>query len=316
MADTPSSILLLRLQSVGSNTNLWGGYLNTAMQTLERAAKGYQALAVTGDATISWTNYSASNDGAVATLKLTGSLSSAATLTMPGYQHSVLVWNATGAAVTLKCSGGTGISVANGSKALLYCDATDYYQATPNQIGAALTGVTAGTNNTDAVNVAQLAAAIAASVPAGTAGTLLNSVTDTTRGFLRAKMTTQVGSLTTTQVSGLQSLSLSTLNGGGDEQLAIVGSNGYVGGFLDGGYKSTSFTPTQGTAYEVDCSAASLTVSLGGMTSVMLGQSIKLNKYGYYPFCLAGTVNGQTNLITATPGVYELRYSGSSWGWN
>lgn len=68
MTDTPSSILLLRLQSVGSNTNLWGGYLNTGLQTLERAAKGYQALAVTGDATVSWTNYSASNDGAVASL--------------------------------------------------------------------------------------------------------------------------------------------------------------------------------------------------------------------------------------------------------
>jgi hypothetical protein len=48
MADTPSSILLLRLQSIGSNTNLWGGYLNAALQTLERASKGYQALAVTG----------------------------------------------------------------------------------------------------------------------------------------------------------------------------------------------------------------------------------------------------------------------------
>lgn len=205
MTDTPSSILLLRLQSVGSNTNLWGGYINTALQTIERASKGYQGLAVTGDATISWTNYSATNDGSVATLKLTGSLSAAATLTMPGYQHSVLVWNATGAAVTLKCSAGTGISVANGSKALLFCDATDYYQATPNQIGAALTGVTAGVNGTDAVNLAQMAAAIAASVPVGTAGTFLNSIADTTRGFLTDKLT----------VTG--SLTMTTVNAGGNE---------------------------------------------------------------------------------------------------
>lgn len=122
MTDTPSSILLLRLQSVGSNTNLWGGYLNTGLQTLERASKGYQALAVTGDATISWTNYSASNDGAVGSLKLTGSLSSAATLTFPGYQHFLYVWNATGAAITIKCSGGTGVTLQNGDRALLYCE--------------------------------------------------------------------------------------------------------------------------------------------------------------------------------------------------
>src|SRR4051812_41031228 len=114
MTDTPSSILLLRLQSVGSNTNLWGGYLNTALATLERAAKGAQTLAVTGDATVSWSNYAATNDGAVAFLKLTGSLSSAAALTFPGYQHYLSVWNATGNAVTIKCSGGTGVTLQNG----------------------------------------------------------------------------------------------------------------------------------------------------------------------------------------------------------
>ena len=221
MTDTPSSILLLRLQSVGSNTNLWGGYLNAALQTLERAGKGYQALAVTGDATIPWTNYSAANDGAVAFLKLTGSISAAAALTFPGYQHFVAVWNAAGQAVTVKCSGGAGVSLANGERALLFCDGTDYYTAAPTVFPASLrvagavalagkiTGLTAGTAGTDAVNLAQMAAAIAASVPAGTAGTVLNSVADTTRGFLADKLA----------VTG--SLSLTTLNPGGNEQAQI-----------------------------------------------------------------------------------------------
>lgn len=194
MADTPSSILLLRLQSTGSNTNLWGGYLNAALQTIERASKGYQAYAVTGDATLSWTNYSATNDGAVATLKLTGSLTSAATLTMPAYQNFVLVWNTAAQAVTIKCSGGVGVAVSNGDKALIYCDGVDYYNAAPSLFNGAITiagqlhGMATGSASTDGVNVAQLAAAIAASVPAGTAGTFLNSITDTTRGFLTDKL--------------------------------------------------------------------------------------------------------------------------------
>lgn len=226
MTDTPSSILLLRLQSVGSNVNLWGGYLNAALQTLERAAKGYQSLAVTGDATISWTNYSATNDGAVASLKLTGSLSSAAALTFPGYQHHLSVWNATGAAVTIKCSGGTGVTLQNGDRALLYCDATDYYNISPTLLPAGLTingaltiagqihGMTAGTANTDGVNVQQMAAAIAASVPLGTAGTFLNSIADTTRGFLIDKLTFSN--------TGLLVATMTTQNAGANENSLIA----------------------------------------------------------------------------------------------
>lgn len=176
-----SAILLLRLMTTGEAVNLWGGYLNTSMQTLERASKGYQALAVTGDATISWTNYSASNDGAVAFLKLTGTATGV--LTFPSLQHFLAVWNANSASVTIKCSGGTGITLTSGQRALLYCDGVDYYNAAPTvfptganvTMGGALTvagkisGVTAGTAATDAVNKTQMDAAIAAgAIPAAT----------------------------------------------------------------------------------------------------------------------------------------------------
>lgn len=226
MTDTPSSILLLRLQSVGSNTNLWGGYLNAALQTLERASKGYQALAVTGDATIAWTNYTATNDGAVAFLKLTGSISSAAALTFPSFQHYISTWNATGSAVTIKCSGGTGVTIQNGDRALLYCDGVDYYHAAPTVFPAGLTvagkitGLSAGTVNADAVNLQQMAAAIAASVPLGTAGTFLNSLADTTRGFLADKAV----------VSGL--LKISTKNPGANEY-SQVETTGYTASGTD-----------------------------------------------------------------------------------
>jgi hypothetical protein len=227
MADTPSSILLLRLQSIGSNVNLWGGYLNDALKTLERASKGYQAYAVTGDATLSWTNYSPINDGSVAFLKLTGPISSAAALTFPGYQHFLGGWNTTGSAITIKCSGGTGVTVQNGDRFLLYCDGVDYCNAAPTlfagglsvtgalAIAGKVTGMSPGTANTDGVTVQQMAQAIAASVPLGTAGTFLNSIADTTRGFAADKVT----------ASGL--LKATTVNAGGNESLNIA-TTGYT----------------------------------------------------------------------------------------
>lgn len=162
MSDTPSAILLLRLMSTGSQVNLWGSYLNVLFQTTERASKGYQALAVTGSATVSWSNYSASNDGSVAFLKLTGALSSAVTLTFPSLQHYVSMWNATGAAVTIKCSGGTGVTIPNGVRTLLYCDGVDYFSAASNWMNSA----SSLANNGDIPNYAQLVAYVAAAISA------------------------------------------------------------------------------------------------------------------------------------------------------
>jgi hypothetical protein len=221
MADTPSNILLLRLQSTGSNTNLWGGYLNTALQTLEQAAKGYQSLTISGDTTVSWSNYSTGNTGQAARVKVTGTLLANATITMPAYMNVCSFDNQItgGFAITVKCSGGTGVTIANGYAASLFCDGVDYFHWAPSQIGGALTvagqvhGVTAGTAPTDGVNLAQMQAAIAASVPAGTAGTILNSGSDTTRDYLNAKHT-----LSNT---GLLVAALTTQNPGANENLQL-----------------------------------------------------------------------------------------------
>lgn len=313
MADSPSSILLLRLQSTGSNTNLWGGYLNTALQTQERASKGYQALAVTGDATISWTNYSAANDGSVAFLKLTGSLSSAATLTFPSYQHSLFVWNATGAAVTIKCSGGTGVTIPNGMRTAIYCDATDYYSSAPNWLNSYQGTLT---NNGDVVVKNTLETALANLAAPASAGTVLNSAADTTAGYLSAKFTVQISTLTTTQVSGLTSLTFSTVHAGGIEQIAVAVSPGYAGGFLPGANQSSQFTPVVGTEYNCDLTSSSWTVNIGGMTTPQLGQRIKLNCFGNYPAFLNGTFMNQSYGYLPIGFDGELCYSGSSWGWN
>jgi len=201
MVDTAESRLLLRLQSTGSNTNLWGGYLDTNQQMLARASKGYQAIAMTGDQTIAWTNYSLTNIGAVKTIKLTGSLSSAANLIVPSLEMDFTIINATGATVTVKTSAGTGVVIATGYQAALYCDGTDVKNASPTVLGGAasisgalsvsgiVSGVATGVAATDAVNKTQMETAIATLLSGTVTGLALVSSTDTTANYLNSKIT-------------------------------------------------------------------------------------------------------------------------------
>lgn len=219
MTDTASPILLQRIQSVGSNVNLWGGYINTDLQMLEQASKGYQSLAVTGDATISWTNYTLANTGSCARLKLTGSPAAASTLTFPSYQNFLSVENTTSVAVTIKCSGGTGVSIAAGARATLYCDGVDYYNAAPT-ISPTTTQNTS--SNAYALWGAVQSAIATAGLPA-TAGTVLVSGVDTTAGYLGTKIVEGTGIDLTDSGAGNSTLTVAVDTTELEEFLALTG---------------------------------------------------------------------------------------------
>lgn len=297
MTDTPSSILLLRLQSTGSNTNLWGGYLNTALSTLEQADKGYQALAVTGDATITWSNYSTGNSLQYAAVKLTGTLTASATLTAPTYNNFLSVYNTAGQTVTIKCAAGTGVAVPNNRKALLFCDGVDYYSATPSWTADSVTP----TNNGDILNYSQIATLIANAALPATTGAVRNSASDTTSGYLSQKM------------AGSGAVVLSTTNPAGNEILNIaVGSLALT----DGGTKSGAFTAAANTRYRVDCT--SNTVTMTGYATPTVGDVIQIEKFGTNAF--TWSLNGSKYYgSTSTPvstaeGITQAVYTGASRG--
>ncbi len=186
MADTPTNRYGARQQSLGSNTNTWGETkLNEVIQLFDRGSKGFQALTVTGDATVNWTNYIATNDGQVATLKLVGSPGSAFTLTFPSKEWEFAVWNNTAYGATIKCSGGTGVSVPAGRKVRLFCDASDIGDSTPNYLPTATTL----TNLQDIPSYTHVQALIANAALPASAGAILNSASDTTAGYLSQKET-------------------------------------------------------------------------------------------------------------------------------
>lgn len=210
MTDTASSILLTREQSTGSNVNLWGGYLITTQRQTEQAAKGYQTQAVTGAATISWTNYTTGNVGQCAHLKLTGTLSQAATLTFPAYMNRMTVNNQAGAAITVMCAAGTGVTIPNNRRMSVRCDGTDYTGDTPTYTADTVTL----TNGGDLVNYTALQLALSTLVAGSVTGLVLNSASDTTPGYLASKI-----SLTT---SGILIGTLATASTGANESSAFT----------------------------------------------------------------------------------------------
>ena len=132
MVDTPTTRNRLRKQELGSNTNTWGDTkLNEVLDGIDQAMDGVLSIALTGDYTLSTMNYTTADEGKRRVLKFTGSLSSAASVTIPSLEHEYAVMNAAGATVTVKTFAGAGVEIPNGYQARVYCDGIDVFNGSP-----------------------------------------------------------------------------------------------------------------------------------------------------------------------------------------
>lgn len=154
MASTYSTSLGLELIGQGEQSGTWGITTNNNFGTLvEQAITGVQAITM-GDATYTMTTFQgASDESRNAVLVLGGTVTSPQNLIAPAVEKIYLVKNFTGNTITIKTSGGVGAALANGTYAQVYCDGTDFYNATPS--GNSVTGnlavsgsITAGANVT------------------------------------------------------------------------------------------------------------------------------------------------------------------------
>lgn len=127
MASTATTRLGLRKQGTGDNEDTWGTELNDDVIDLtDEAVAGVETISLTGNKTLTSTNY-ATNEARNAALRLTdGGLSAAPTITIPAVEKTYIVHNTTTYVVTLS-SGGTDGTVAAQRWALVYCDGTDVY---------------------------------------------------------------------------------------------------------------------------------------------------------------------------------------------
>lgn len=129
MASTYSTNLKLELMGTGDQSGTWGDTTNTNLGTLlEQAIVGYETQAITDGAdTVLTIANGASSTARNYVLQLTGVLTANRNLIVPAIEKSYIIHNATtgGFSVTVKVSGQTGVTVANGKRALVYNNGTD-----------------------------------------------------------------------------------------------------------------------------------------------------------------------------------------------
>jgi hypothetical protein len=126
MPSTASTRLRLEKMATGEKTNTWGTTQNAAQfDLLDEAVAGVETIALTGNHTLTSTNY-VSDEARNMGLRFTGSLGSGATITIPTVEKLYFVINDSGQTLTFSAGGTTGV-VETGRRKWVGCDATDVY---------------------------------------------------------------------------------------------------------------------------------------------------------------------------------------------
>jgi hypothetical protein len=129
MATAYTPILQLALPVTGELNGTWGDVVNNNITSMvEQAIAGLAAVSTWTTASHTLTTANGTTDEArCAVLECSGAPGAAATVICPAFSKVYIIKNSVsgGYAVTLKTSAGNGISVPNGSTALLYCDGTN-----------------------------------------------------------------------------------------------------------------------------------------------------------------------------------------------
>jgi len=132
MATVFTSNLRLALPTTGAESGTWGTTVNDGITTLvDTAITGLASLSMTtADYTLSTAN-GATDEARCMFLTIGGTPGAARSIIVPALSKLYIVYNNStgGYAQTVKTSAGTGISVPNGSRAVLYCDGTNVVTA-------------------------------------------------------------------------------------------------------------------------------------------------------------------------------------------
>ena len=154
MASTYSTNLKLELMATGENSGTWGSKTNTNLGTLlEQAIVGYETQVITNGAdTVLTMADGVSSVARNYILELTGVLTANRNLIVPALEKSYIIYNNTtgGYSVTVKVSGQTGVTVANGKKAIVYNNSTDVIEVVNDPVTPA--GTQTLTNKTISVD--------------------------------------------------------------------------------------------------------------------------------------------------------------------
>lgn len=221
----------------GTLSGTWGDTVNNGItEYVNIAIAG--TLSFAGDGAITLTNTtgtsSATNIGSTTAqymvIRVTGTLTTTKVITGPAYSKIYLVDNAaTGGSVTFKVSGGTGVTVAAGTRAFVYYNGTDYVAVAGGLIDLAsqVTGVlpvanggTGVTTSTGTGNVVLSASPTLTGTPlAPTAALNTNTTQIATTAFVQ----TQIGAISSGVTSVTASAPLAS-SGGTTPNITLSGA--------------------------------------------------------------------------------------------
>jgi hypothetical protein len=182
MPSTFTTSCRFELQETGTNLNQWGVVLNArAIAMIDQAVDGFESIDLASGATFDLSSATYTKNGESDTsrrrvLRFTNSNAAGTAITIPSVTKNYWIINAGSYPITFAPSGGATASVPAGTSAFIWTDGTDCFafRARLNELAAPngsvamgsqkITGLAAGTLDTDAVNKLQVTTLTAASV--------------------------------------------------------------------------------------------------------------------------------------------------------
>jgi hypothetical protein len=129
MASTYSPLLKIELIGTGEQSGTWGVTTNTNLGTLiEQSIAGTSTVDVTSGNITLTSNNGASDQARCMILNVTGTPGTPRNVIAPSSSKVYVVFNASNAAVTVKGSATTGITIAAGGNAILAWNGSDFVQ--------------------------------------------------------------------------------------------------------------------------------------------------------------------------------------------
>lgn len=162
MSSTYSSSLRIELIGTGDQAGVWGATTdNNLSYILDTAIAGYQTVSVTAASqALTYLSGAVStaglNQSVYAMLRFTTTTVAAFSVYAPPVSKQYIIWNNSGYAMTIYNStvignttaAGTGITIANGDKLIVWSDATNFYDIKSNNITGTVAIANGGTGQT------------------------------------------------------------------------------------------------------------------------------------------------------------------------